>query len=82
MSLESEIERFNSELRSLDAELKKRELDPDFSIRLVQRPLADILTHIGQVSLMSRLNGHPIDGESFATTPIEAGTLSYSFVET
>lgn len=77
LSLNFEIERFNAELKEFDIVLKRADLGSDFSKRLLQGPLADILTHIGQISLMSRLNGHQIDGEDFASAPIKVGTLSY-----
>lgn len=77
LNLKLEIERFNAELLELDSVLKDKNIGSDFSKRLLQGPLADILTHIGQISMMSRLNGDPIDGEDFASAPIKVGTLSY-----
>lgn len=77
LNLEFEIERFNAELHELDIVLKYTNLGSDFSKRLLQGPIADILTHIGQISMMSRLNGYQIDGEDFASAPIKVGKLSY-----
>lgn len=36
-----------------------------------------IYSIIEQISMMSRLNGHSVDGEGFASAPIKVGTLSY-----
>ncbi len=77
LSLKLEIERFNAELRELDSVLTEKVLESDFSKRLLQGPLADILTHIGQISMMSRLNGNSIDDEDFASAPIKAGVPTY-----
>lgn len=77
LSLKLEIDRINDELQELDRVLTKKNLGSDFSKRLIQGPLADILTHIGQISMMSRLNGNSIDGEDFASAPITIGVLAY-----
>lgn len=77
LSFKFEIERFNTELHELDGVLSEKDLGSDFSKRLLQGPLADILTHIGQISMMSRLNGNSIDGEDFASAPIKVGVLAY-----
>jgi len=77
LSFKLEIERFNAELHELDRVLAGNNLGLDFSKRLLQGPIADILTHIGQISMMSRLNGNSIDGEDFASAPIKVGTLTY-----
>ena len=73
LDLESEIDRFNLEVENLDKVLAKRELDKNFSKRLLQGPLSDILTHIGQISMLSRLNNNPIEWEDFSSSPIRTG---------
>lgn len=70
LNLEEEIDRFNSGIKDLDDVLSKDELDIHYSKRLLQGPLSDILTHIGQISMLSRLNNHPIEGEDFSSAPI------------
>jgi hypothetical protein len=49
------------------------ELTVNYSKRLLQGPFSDILTHIGQVSMLQRLNGKPIDGEDFSAASIKTG---------
>lgn len=71
LDLESEIERFNSEIKNLDNLLSNNELDLNYSKRLLQGPLSDVLTHIGQISMLSRLNNNPIEGEDFSTSIIQ-----------
>jgi len=70
LSLELEIERFNSEIKKADLVLSKNELDIAYSKKLLQGPLSDLLTHIGQIAMLSRLNGNPIKREDFSASPI------------
>jgi hypothetical protein len=77
LSLDQEIDRFNSGLLILDKVFSNKEIGVDISKRLLQGPLSDILTHIGQLSMMRRLNGSPIEKEDFSAAPIRTGTLSY-----
>jgi len=47
--------------------------------RLLQGPLSDVLTHIGQLALLRRLFGRPVaSGVSYAVAPIEAGRVRYA----
>ena len=71
LSLELEIDRFNVELKKLDEVFSEKEIDLNYSKKLLQGPLSDILTHIGQISMLSRLNNNPIEREDFSTSPID-----------
>ena len=73
LTLTEEIERFNHELITTDKALDMIELSVTYSKKLLQGPLSDILTHIGQISMMQRLNGRPIKAEDFFTASIETG---------
>ena len=73
LTLSQEIERFNLELIDLDKALEVNELPVNYSKRLLQGPFSDILTHIGQISMMQRLNDKPIDGEDFSAAYIKTG---------
>ena len=73
LSLESEIKRFNDELKTLDFVFSEKELEVNFVKRLLQGPLSDILTHIGQISMLSRMNDHPIKHEDFSAAHITTG---------
>ena len=75
--MKEEIKRFNDELRALDDLLSTKELGIGYSKRLLQGPLSDILTHVGQLSMLSRLDDHPIEGEDFSSAPIQTGVLIY-----
>jgi hypothetical protein len=43
--------------------------------RLFQGPVADALTHIGQLAVMRRLAGAPVRGENYFTADIAAGRV-------
>jgi len=73
LNLKKEIERFNVELENLDKKLSDIELGMAYSKRLLQGPLSDLLTHIGQISMMQRLNDKPIKGEDFSSATIHTG---------
>jgi len=73
LTLSQEIERFNRELINTDKALDTNELPVYYSKRLLQGPFSDILTHIGQISMLQRLNDKPINGEDFSAASIETG---------
>ncbi|MBX2819671.1 MAG: hypothetical protein KTR29_08315 [Rhodothermaceae bacterium] len=77
LDLHGEIKRFNGELKALDDVLTRQELGIDYAKRLLQGPLSDILTHVGQLSMLCRLDDHPIEGEDFSSASIQTGVLSY-----
>lgn len=44
--------------------------------KIVQGPIADALTHVGQIVMLRRLAGKPIRAESYFTAEIVAGEIS------
>ncbi len=44
--------------------------------KLFQGPIADALTHVGQISLLRRMAGSPVRGENYFTAAIVAGQLA------
>jgi hypothetical protein len=73
LSFEKEIERFNIELSRVDQLLDNKSLDINYSKRLFQGPFSDILTHIGQITMLQRLVENPIDWEDFSRSDIKTG---------
>jgi hypothetical protein len=43
--------------------------------RLLQGPVADALTHVGQLAMLRRLAGSPTRGENFFAAEIKAGQV-------
>lgn len=70
LGFEEEVLRFKKEIDMADKALSVRVLDVLYSQKLIQGPLSDILTHIGQLSMLSRLSGNPIPGEDFSAATL------------
>jgi hypothetical protein len=70
-----EVARFFENLATLDRELVSNATE--FSIeKLIQGPLADALTHVGQLAMLRGMAGAPVRPESFARAEIVAGRVS------
>jgi hypothetical protein len=70
-----EVERFFDGLAALDHALAfEGPLGPRAEV-LIQGPLADALTHVGQLAMLRGSFGAPIRPESFARAHIEAGRV-------
>jgi hypothetical protein len=70
-----EVERFHKALESFDSYLAS---DAELSAsceRLFQGPIADALTHVGQIAMLRRMGGEPIKGENYSRAKIEAGRV-------
>jgi hypothetical protein len=70
-----EVERFFRGLAALDAELA---VDGAFAgdiNKLIQGPLADALTHVGQLAMLRGMMGKPVRPESYARAVITAGRV-------
>ena len=44
--------------------------------RMLQGPLADAMTHVGQLAMLRRMAGAPTQPENFAAAPVAIGDLS------
>lgn len=69
------VARFPRLLARLDGVLAERPLRPDTLERLQQGPIADALTHAGQLAMLRRMAGAPIAGENFMAADIRTGRL-------
>jgi len=70
---EADTARFFAGLEALDRRLAAdRPLGCDAE-RLFQGPIADALTHVGQLAMLRRLAGAPIKGENYYKASIESG---------
>lgn len=74
LPLEGEVNRFNNEINNLSSILAKTELPINYAKKLLQGPLSDMLTHIGQIAMLSRIHGTPIVGEDFSAATIHIKT--------
>jgi len=72
---EREIERFFAALEKLDRYLSsggQLHVSPE---KLFQGPIADALTHVGQINLLRRLAGIPVRGENYFVAEITPGRV-------
>jgi hypothetical protein len=69
-----QVDRFFEGLRRLDARLVAEPLRCPPGA-LFQGPIADALTHVGQLAMMRRLAGSPVRGESYYRAEIVAGRV-------
>ena len=72
---DAEVRRFFAGLSALDGELTSREITETAMRKLIQGPLADALTHVGQLAMLRGLAGAPIRPESYARAEIVAGRV-------
>jgi hypothetical protein len=70
-----EVERFFAGLAALDRRLARQEPLGFPAERLFQGPIADALTHVGQIALLRRLAGAPVRGENYFKADIAAGRV-------
>ena len=75
LAWEREVARFHAALESFDNYLASdAELGAPCE-RLFQGPIADALTHVGQLTMLRRIAGAPIKGENYSRAKIEAGRV-------
>jgi hypothetical protein len=70
-----EIDRFHTALHAFDQRLASAEPLASTPEKLFQGPLADALSHVGQIALLRRLAGEPIRGENYAAAEISSGRV-------
>jgi hypothetical protein len=70
-----EIARFHQALEDLGASLEQTPVRPLSVEQLLQGPLADVMTHAGQLALLRRLSGSPVPPENFIRAAIDSTNL-------
>ena len=71
---EADVDRFFAGLARFDAALAAAGTDVS-TAKLFQGPVADALTHVGQLAMMRRLAGVPIKGENYYVAEITEGRV-------
>lgn len=74
-SWDAEVARFHAGLAAFDAYLESEAPLGHSAEQLMAGPIADSLTHIGQLTMLRRIAGSPIKGESYARADIVAGRV-------
>lgn len=75
---EAEVTRFFRAVEAFDRELAKGVAVTFPAERIFQGPIADALTHVGQIAQLRRLAGSPIKGESYFRSEISEGRVGLS----
>jgi len=75
-TFEAEIARFHEQLASLGEDLADPSLRCSISDeQLLQGPLADAMTHAGQLAMLRRFVGDPVPSENFIFARVDASNL-------
>ena len=72
---EQEIDRFFAALKNFDDFLASSATMQAPPEKLFQGPIADALTHIGQIAILRRIAGAPVKGENYFVAEVEAGRV-------
>ena len=74
-SWEQDTARFFTALEAFDRRLANGAAIGFGAEKLFQGPVADALTHVGQIAMMRRMAGAPIRGENYVRAHIAVGTV-------
>src|ERR1700676_4037689 len=73
LAWEKEVERFYASLKKLDDYLASSEPVQTTPEKLLQGPIADALTHVGQIAMLRRMGGEPMKSESYYDADVAVG---------
>lgn len=72
---DDEVARFFAGLERLDQALARADERCFEAERIFRGPIADALTHVGQLAMLRRLHGSPVRGENYFRARIETGRV-------
>ncbi len=72
---EHDVARFHDVMQSMDGYLRSGHPLATPPEQIFQGPIADALTHVGQIAMLRRLAGNPIRGENYFKADIQAGVV-------
>ena len=75
LSWEEEVARFFAALKEFDSYLASDAPLGYSAEKIFQGPIADALTHVGQISMLRRMAGSPVRGESYFKAEIVTGRV-------
>ena len=75
LAWDREITRFFRALKKFDRRLAAKKPLRIPSGKLFQGPIADALTHVGQIAMLRRMAGSPMRGENYFLAQIAAGRV-------
>lgn len=75
-SFGAELARFHARLGELGDRVRAGESPAGVTFfQLAQGPVADALTHVGQIAMMRRMAGSPVPGENFFLATVDGANL-------
>ena len=74
---EADIARFYATLEAFDRRVASGVPLADTPERIFQGPVADALTHVGQIAMLRRLAGCKIPGENYHVAQVEIGRVGF-----
>jgi len=72
---DKEVERFFAALKKFDDFLASSDPVQEPFEKLFQGPVADALTHVGQIAILRRMAGAPVKGENYHKANIQIGRV-------
>jgi hypothetical protein len=72
---EKECERFFAALKKFDDYLASEKPLQVSAEKLFQGPIADALTHVGQIAMLRRMAGVPVKGENYFVAEVTVGRV-------
>jgi len=72
---EQDVQRFFAALKAFDDYLASEAPLHEVPEKLFQGPIADALTHVGQVAMLRRLAGFPMKGENYFVAAVAIGRV-------
>ena len=72
---QDDVARFFTAMKRLDDALAQPETPGSEPERIFQGPIADALTHVGQIAMLRRMAGAPVRGENYFKAEIAAGRI-------
>lgn len=75
MPWDQETDRFFAALKSFDDYLASTEPLHVTTEKLFRGPVADALTHVGQIAMLRRMAGGPIKGENYLVADVVSGCV-------
>jgi hypothetical protein len=76
-TLDAEVARFHKNLAALSADFADPKLEARITDKqFLQGPLADAMTHAGQLAMLRRLHGAPVPSENFIFATVDAANLT------
>jgi hypothetical protein len=74
-SWQDEAARFYAALEAFDSYLASEAAMGAPMEKIFQGPIADALTHVGQLAMLRRMSGNPIRGENYYVADIQTGRV-------